>query len=257
MSTSNQSYTAIIPAGGRFPDDSYHLVLKALAEIDGRTLLEIVLSALSKVNQIERKIVVGPWEGISDIAKKYKAGWVDDTGSLLGNVQAGLKLDEIPDSDQIIVVSSDLAEPKAESISAFLDNSPDDAELTIPLVSKEDFMREYPGSPSTFIKLRDGSFTVGSLLTAPAALIRNPPDALAALLGNRKSQFAMARALGISTVWGFLTGSLSIENLEHKVTKLTGVKSVAIRNSAPDLALDVDDENDLLYARSESLFLKS
>jgi len=247
-----EQFTAIIPAGGRFTQRSdSSVVIKALLEINGKSLLEILLLSLSRVDAVGRTIVVGP-KSLHSLTSEYEAVWIDDTGSLLGNVQAGIRFEKLDSDSRIAVFAADMVHPKPESIAAFLFESSGDAKLTIPLISKASFEAAYPGSPSTFVKLKEGEVTTGSMLTCPAGLIENPPPAVAALLGNRKSQIAMAKALGWGVVWGFMTGSLSIDNLEARITKLVGVNAKAIRDSAPDLAMDIDDERDLEYAASLS-----
>jgi hypothetical protein len=251
-------YTAVIPAGGTFsardlaslPSGASATVsLKALARVGDLTLLDIILTALSKVEEVSKSVVIGP-PILSTIAKNYDVSWINDTGSLFSNIRAGTVAAGISGDDRVLSISADLAAPKPESIKSFLARIPNEACIALPLVEQGDFMRAYPGSSSSFVNLRDGAFTIGSLITAPAKLILDAPTVVAAFLGNRKSQIQMAACLGPAVALGLLTRSLTIDTLESRIAELTGVGAHAVPGCGPDLALDVDGARDLIYARS-------
>ncbi len=246
------TFTAIVPAGGRLsPQDarSCDESVKALLQIGGESLLARLLRELRAVGLVERVVVIGPAE-TRLISECFGALWTLETNSLLGNVQAGVRAANLSGADPIFLVGSDLAAPNALSFANFLDNLPADAQVAAPLVTRERFAQVYPGSPSTFLTLADGQYTLGSQFTAPAGLLLAPTPAIAAMLGHRKSQLAMALTFGLPFALGLLTGLLTIPALERRASDLLGVPARAVPNSAPDLALDIDNFADYQYALS-------
>ena len=248
------TFTAVVPAGGRLsPQDARACgeSVKALLPIGGESLLARLLLELRLVERVERVVVIGPTE-TRLIAESLGAIWILETTSLLGNVQAGVRAVSLSGEDRIFLVGSDLAAPDARSLTSFLERSPIDAKVAAPLVSRETFVKAYPGSPSTFLALADGHYTLGSQFTAPAGLLLAPTPAIAAMLGHRKSQLAMALTFGLPFALGLLTGLLTIPALERRASELLGVPARAVPDSAPDLALDIDNFADYQYALSLS-----
>jgi hypothetical protein len=59
----------------------------------------------------------------------------------------------------------------------------------------------------------------------------------------------MAKLLGPVFVCKFLMKQLTIADLERKITSLLRCSGKAILDSPPELAYDIDDEEDYIYAK--------
>jgi GTP:adenosylcobinamide-phosphate guanylyltransferase len=244
------SVTALVMAGGRIGGEYARVggtQVKALVRIAGRAMLESTLDALRSANRVARTIVVGPGD-VRDAAMAFGAEWTIETPTLLGNVQAAVAASGAGGQEKVLLIGSDLAEPRPTSIDDFLARSPDEADFTAPIVSRLDYERVYPSSPATYVKLKEGEITMGSQFLSAASLMISPPPAVAAMLGHRKSQIRMARTLGPWFVWRLVTGALTIAETQQRVSELLGAPSAAVMDCAPDLAFDVDDVRDLTYA---------
>jgi GTP:adenosylcobinamide-phosphate guanylyltransferase len=243
--------TALVMAGGRFEGADARAAgheMKALTEIGGVGMLSGVLAALVAADRVGRILVVGP-EEIREVAHEVGAEWALEMDDLLGNVQAGVRELGLTGGKQVLLVGSDLAAPRAQSFDDFIERSPAKASVTTPIVKRAAYERAFPAGPNKFLAIREGEFTMGSQFLSPAGLLLNPPTAVAAILGDRKSQWRMARTFGLPFLFGLLTHTLTIPQLERRASELLGVTARAVPDCAPDLAFDVDNACDLAYAR--------
>jgi len=239
-------------AGGRFRGRNAEAAgaeIKALTLVGGMTLLARALSALRDVPAVARIVVVGPEAVKASLPEQIE--WIPETSTLLGNVRAGAAA-AYPDAsgDTVLLIGSDLAAPQASSLTDFIDRSPERLGVTVPLVERSSVESAFPGCPGAYVPLREGQFTIGSQFLAPVSLLLNPTPGMAAMLGHRKSQLLMARTLGWPIAWGLLRRTLTIEQLEQRASIILGAPAGAVRDCAPDLAFDIDDERDLVFARA-------
>jgi len=65
---------------------------------------------------------------------------------------------------------------------------------------------------------------------------------------NRKSKIGMARILGLKFVYGYLTQSLTVSDVEAKVKDVLKCSAAAVPGSPPELAFDIDYQEDYHYA---------
>ena len=151
-----------------------------------------------------------------------------------------------------MLTASDLPFLTAEALDDLLDRAPQDADLVFPILRKAHYEAVFPGSPGAWTRLSDGELTGGStLLVRPAAIEKN-----AALIERvfeaRKSQWAMARLLGLGLALKFGMGKLSIAEAETRASALTGCRCRVVWDAHPHLACDLDDEADFAYAEAHA-----
>ncbi len=117
-----------------------------------------------------------------------------------------------------------------------------DVELVYGVVRREDVLRAVPGMRKTFVRLREGTFTGGSLvLLDPHAFGRARP-AIERAVRARKRPWDLARMFGFRTILGLATGRLRIPELEQRAAVLTGIRARALICPAPEIAIDVDTQ---------------
>jgi hypothetical protein len=95
----------------------------------------------------------------------------------------------------------------------------------------------------------EGAYTSGSqFLVRPESLLANLP-LLRSLHARRKSQVAMAHALGFGFIGRLLLRRVTVPQLEERLSRLSGCVCRAVLDCAPELAFDVDSWEDLEYFR--------
>lgn len=148
-----------------------------------------------------------------------------------------------------LVCTSDLPFASADGIEALLQTAPQHADLVFPVVSRADYEARFPGSPNVWTKLSGGEYTGGScLLVRPDALEKNSA-LIERVFAARKSQWDMARLLGIGFALRFKMGALTITQAEARASELTGCRCVALLGGDPRLSADVDTMADYNYAQ--------
>jgi GTP:adenosylcobinamide-phosphate guanylyltransferase len=245
----------ILPAGGRISGEfaaEAGAEVKALIEVGGRTVLQRTLDALRATGQVRRAIVIGPHE-IADHACAKSADAVLPEGGDSGPANILRGIEWLSDTDgsragRVLIVTTDLPFLTPEAISTFIDSCPPDIDLCLPLVSKKAFEKRFPGSDNQYVKLADGSWTLGcGFLVNPEAIESNR-DQIERVFAARKSQIGMARLLGLGFIIRFLTGRLSVSHIEKRCTHMLGCSGKAIPGSCPELAFDLDNIGEYRYA---------
>lgn len=250
----------VITAGGRLPEEfaaRAGTVVKALVSLGGRPLIWRVRDALAAVEGVApNPIVVGPVEDLQSALGGFVAEWVPEGKTGPDNVVRGLAVlsQEAKAGGAVLLSTSDLAFPTPEAIHWLLRSAPEDAEIVYPVIRKETFEAAFPGSPNTYAKLAGQEYTGGSiLLVRPDAIARNLP-LIQRVFEARKSQFEMARLLGIGFLISFLTGRLTVEQAERRASELTGCRCKALMDAPPEIGADIDSLADYEWAES---FLRS
>ena len=243
---------AILPAGGRLDPELAAKVgtdVKALIQIDGKPLLEHVLDAIQSSGMVRRTVLIGGEE----VRKAYggRATLVlDEADSGPANMYNGLEalLAQPEAPTRILLATTDLAYVRGEHVKRLIEMSPIDKQIVVPAVRRADFEAEYPGTSSTFVKLKDGEFTLGGMFLIDAdAMLSMRPHA-EGVFNQRKSKLGMAKLLGFGFALRFLTGSLSLADVEKKIASLLGCSAVPLPGAPAEFAYDIDDWEDYSYA---------
>lgn len=150
---------------------------------------------------------------------------------------------------KILIVTTDLPFLTPELLQSYIDLCPLDKDFTVPLVGKNAWNEKYPGFPATFVKLRDGEWTTGCAYIATVDGLRRAKPHIERVFENRKSKLGMAKLLGPGFVLKYLMKKLSVDDVEKKVRQLLDCSGVAVPNSPPELAFDLDYLDDYEYAK--------
>lgn len=242
---------ALVLAGGR-PDPALPQGVpnKAFVPLCGRPMVEFVLEALHAASSVRRVAMIGP-DPFPSAVRPHVHLAIDDRGSLLDNVAAGLSA--LSGSDRVLAAAADIPLLTPGAVDAFVEAALAlDAEVVYGVVRSEDVVREVPGIRKTSVRLREGRFTGGSLILLEPQAFARARTALDRAVRARKRPWELARLFGFRTVLGLLSGTLGISDLERHAALLTGIRVRALICRTPEVAIDVDTP-ETLAAVSECL----
>ena len=230
---------ALVLAGGR-PDPALPQGVpnKAFVPLCGRPMVEFVLQALRAATSIRRIALVGPDPLPGSVAAHVDLT-IGERGGLLDNVAAGLAA--VGGGTPVLAVAADIPLLASGTVDAFVKAaSALGAEVVYGVVRREDIRHELPGARKTFVRLREGTFTGGSLILLDPRAFAHARAAIDRAVRARKRPWELARMFGLRTLLGLLTGTLEIPKLERRAFLLTGVRARALICRTPEIALDVD-----------------
>ena len=230
---------AIVLAGGR-PDPvlAPGAPNKSFAPLLGRPMVEFVLAAIRAASSVRRIALVAP-SPVSPAAAAYADALVAERGSVLENLSAGLA--SLEGSGKVLVLGADIPLLTPEMIDDFVGAAGAmDAEIVYAAVRREDAVRKFPRVRKTFVRLRDGALTGGSLILLEPEAYKRARPAIERAIRVRKQPWELARLFGMRAVIGLLTGTLRIAALERRAQALTGVRARALICSSPEVGMDVD-----------------
>jgi molybdopterin-guanine dinucleotide biosynthesis protein A len=248
------TYDAILPAGGKIGPELAKRAgvdVKALIEFKGSTILASTVAAIEASGLVGRMVVIGGSE-VQEAAKSLVDTVLPEASTGPENILKGLKylLAASNPPQKVFVVTTDLPFLSSEIIVKFIGQCPNDRDICVPLVNREDWNRAYPNSTATFATIKDGSWTTGCAYLVDVDALQKSMPRIEEVFRNRKSVFKMARMLGPSFLFKFLTRSLVVEDVERKLVSMLGCSGAAIRNAPTELAFDIDDVDDYEYALS-------
>lgn len=246
------TFDAIVPAGGTIDPEFAAKVgtdQKALIEFNGQTMLESVLQALRDSGMIRNIVVVGSKE-VQAKAANFAAIGLEQGDSGPENIFRGLaKLQEKdPNLDQALIVTCDLPFLSPEIVQRYLKLCPTDKDICVPVITAADFERMYPGTTSTYVKTKDGTFTIGGIFLMNAKKMPELRGSIEKVFQRRKSTLGMALLIGPAFILKYLTKTLRIRDLENKIESMFKCTGKAVLNSPVELAYDIDYLDDYEYA---------
>ncbi|ACO47243.1 NTP transferase domain-containing protein [Deinococcus deserti] len=246
------SWSAVVLGGGD-PGDPFaarHGVkVKPLIPLRGEPMAAHVLRALRGSGRVARVAYVGPTTPELDALVDLR---VTDHGTLLSNLEAGveaLRVAGLKPGERVLVVTADIPMLRAQQLCDVLDSAPD-AALVYPVVTRKACEAAYPGVKRTYVRVRDGTFTGGNLFLLDPALISQFLPRLREVLDARKTPWKLARLIGPGVLVSLLTGRLSVDKLEQKVSQVLGVPARALITPHAAVGTDVDKEEDLTLAEA-------
>ena len=210
-----------------------------------------MLDALKQTPNVGPIVVVGPPDLVPLLSIAYPDVCLVPEGQTgPENVLRGLQAvrDEVG-AGMALVCTSDVPFIHADAITGLLQNAPSTADIVFPVVSRADYDARFPGSPNVWTKLSGGEYSGGSvLLVRPDALEKNRA-LIERVFAARKSQWEMARMLGIGFALKFKMGKLTVAQAQARASEITGCRCHALLNGDPRLSADVDNLSDYLWAQ--------
>jgi len=240
----------VVVSGGKVPPalrPQFDLAAKSLIPWRGKTLLEYAVEALLASSAATRPIaVVGPEEARAPLVQYGDdVRWLQCGETLMDNANIGLKFHG--EGRTLLLLSPDLPVVTGGAVDSFVAAVPPEAEIAAPVITREQFLRRFPGAPNKFVPTADGEITMGSaFLITGRALRMNIPlgqDAYRA----RKYPWRLAYIAGLKITWQLFTRRLNLDDVEARISKLCDAQVRAVFVGAPELAYDVDVPENLEY----------
>ena len=247
-----ERYDVVLPSGGRIDDHFARVALtpyKSLIKVQDYMIGFKVLEAVNDSNRLGRIMLVAPKE-VQDAFGIRVPNKLNDTGDLAKNIAMAIReLKSMGDcTSRVAIITTDLPYLEGKNIQAFLDACPDDADICVPLISKEEYLDRFPSASGTFVKLRDGEWTLGCIyLMKPDVYLKILPE-VERVVANRKKKLAMAKLLGGGFVWKVLTKAITSTEVARKVETILGCRVALIKGGPCEFAFDIDDIVDYEYA---------
>lgn len=238
---------AVVLAGGEGAviDPTVHV--KGLVPIAGRPMVEWVVDALRASESIgEIALVIPSIDGLGSWVEKVDHVVISDA-SFIENAIAGC--DVFMNKGHVVGTTGDLPALTPEAINDYIGRSlATGAEITYPLVRAEDMEAQFPGSQRTYVKVAGGRVTGGNMMVIGPDVVRRNRQIVQALFDTRKSPVAMARVLGISFIFKYITGRLRVDDVENKMGQLLGGECAAVYTEHASIGADVDKPIDVVVA---------
>ncbi|MCD5407648.1 MAG: nucleotidyltransferase family protein [Desulfotomaculum sp.] len=220
---------------------------EALIPVGKKTMVEYVIAALLKSNNIRRVLLVGP-PVLHNIFLSSRVEIIPFQKTLLENVRAGFRY--LPTTGKVLVLTSDIPLITAEAIDDFmLSGTQSNAELFFPIVFKQIIAKKFPQAKRTYAIFKEGAFTGGNMVLVQAEVMERCLQRGARLVEWRKKPLKLCLALGSNFLGKYLTKRLTVAEAEHKVSELLGIKGRKIICNYPEIGMDVDKPEDLLLVK--------
>ncbi len=241
---------AVITAGGRVYDEFAREAgtpVKALARIRGAALIDRAIGAARGAGA-RRVAVIGGSDVRAHCAARVDA-MIDEGDSGAENVHRALRAwsDDVP----LLYLTSDLPYIEAAHLGDFVERAGRDA-LAMPICDVAAYETRFARRPGLNVRLAGERVVNGCAFIIPTGSI----DRIAALGAHffdaRKDPLAMARLVGFPFLIRFVLGRLSIARLERRATEVLGIPARAVRESAPELAYDIDTVDDYRHASAHA-----
>jgi GTP:adenosylcobinamide-phosphate guanylyltransferase len=233
----------IVVSGGEVPQglrSRFQLPAKSLITCRGKSLLAHSIHALLESECASRPIaVVGP-AGVQDELAQFgdAVKWLHCGNTLMDNAAIGMRFHG--EGKDLLILSPDLPAVTGAAIDLFVNAIPADAEIAVPIVTREQFLRRFPGAPNKFVRTAEGEITMCSAFFFTGRALKMNLGLGTDTYKSRKNPIKLAAILGLGVVFQLLNGKLRIEAVESRVSRICDAQARAVRVDAPELAYDVD-----------------
>lgn len=238
---------AVITAGGRI-DGAFAVeagtAVKALAVVRGNTMLDRILQALRGAGATRIALVGG--SQVRAAAQNQVDRFIDESPSGSQNMLRALRAWP-DDGEPLIYATSDLPYVTAATIRDFASRVPPRT-LGVALSEHADYVARFPDAPTAGITLAGERVVNGGVFVIPGGSVEPLAAIATQFFDARKRPWQMAGLVGAPVLLRFVLRRLSIGDLERRAHQTLGVHALGLRNCAPELAFDVDGENEYRYA---------
>jgi len=221
---------------------------KALIMINGKPMIDYIVDALNNSENIDQIIVVGPEKELHPYIGKKVKKILNPGNSILENMESGLNF--FDSNDNLLLLTSDIPLITPEAIDEFLKICiKRKAYIGYPLITKENIMKKYPETKRTYVTMKEGIFCGGNIAFFKPEVFFQQKNLIEELFENRKTTWKYIKILGLKFIFKFIFKTLTIEEVERRVTGILGYNSIAVMISHPEVMIDLDKLSDLELIR--------
>ena len=220
---------------------------KGLVPFQGVPLGQRVLGATRSSAHIVTTTYVGPadWEFLPSEANAPGGDRLVDSLAF----GAGAVLANPAQVDWVLLLTADLPWLTGEDIDAFIAECAPameaGAQLCYAVAPERVMAQAYPGEKRTYVTLADGKVTGGNLALVHRSFMPKLLPFIDDVFRNRKNPIALARIVGLGTLFALLTKRARISAIEARASTLTGAPLKAVLTDRAAIANDVDAEEHL------------
>ncbi len=256
MGEADMNFDVLVVAGGKNDGALKQISNKeyeSLIEIDGKPMVQHVIDAVKKVQEINDIVIVGPEELKNVTENEYNI--ITPKGRMINNIKRGIE--GLNNDNHILIITSDIPLITPEIIREFLQKCKEEKKFALfyPVISKEINLKRYPEVERTYVHLNEGVFTGGNLVLVSPYIIQGPLDWYNRILSLRKKPLKMSKMLGFKFIVKFIFRKLSISEVEERTSEIIGHECKALILDYPEIGFDVDKPSDLKIMREK--YLKS
>jgi len=221
---------------------------KALIMINGKPMIDYIVDALKNSENIDQIVVVGPEKELSPYIGKKVRKILNPGNSILENMESGFNF--FDSNDNLLLLTSDIPLITPEAIDEFLRIcTKRKAYIGYPLITKENIMKKYPETKRTYVTMKEGIFCGGNIVFFKPEVFFQQKKLIKELFENRKSTLKYVKILGLKFIFKFIFKTLTLEEVERRVTGILGYNSIAVMISHPEVMIDLDKLSDLELIR--------
>lgn len=238
-----------IPAGGRVRPDRVEgmgTCYKPLALLGNEYLIHRVIRNVRQWPSVRRVALAAPVDVLEAIGPVADLT-VEDQGSGPANLAACL--DALGAPPWVLLMACDAPLITAAVCESFLERCPADADICFSYVLARHYRETFPGSPYLGLPLRGDRIVFGSLHLARTAVLQGHARLFERAFAARKRVWRMLGIAGIGLARRFVTGSLTLHDVEARVGDLLSCRCVGVQCHDPAIAFDIDKPEHLEYAR--------
>ena len=247
-------FSAIIMAADRSPDDpvtrAAGVSCKALTPVGGIPMVLLVLNALGESPAIGPRLLCGPPRPLLEQSAALKSGvdagdygWTANRDS--PSASAGATLEQIPDSQPVLLTTADHALLSSQIIDYFCEQAcTADFDLLVGLAPHEQVATTYPGVHRTRLRFSDRDYCSCNLYAFMTPRSRTVTTFWRKVESQRKRPWRMVAMLGWWPVLKYLLGRLSLQEALDRISSRLEIKIGVVILPFADAAVDVDTEND-------------
>lgn len=211
---------------------------KAFININERRMVDYVLDCFRGMKELAGVAIVGPGDKLRDVGNDVTV--IPQKGDMVANVVAAA---ETLKDGWLLLSSCDIPLITPEAVRDFLSNCTE-ADLFYPLVSKAACEQVFPDMRRTWVQLKDGIYTGGNVFLVKTCKVPSAAGPAGAFFDARKNTAKLASLIGVSTLAKLMLHTLTIQEVEDKMSKILGLKGKAVITDFPEIGTDVDKESD-------------
>ncbi len=221
---------------------------KALIMLNGKPMIEYIVDVLNNSENIDQIIVVGPKKELYPYIGQKVKEIIDPGNSILENMERGLEF--FNSDDNLLILTSDIPLVTPEAIDEFLKICiKRKAYIGYPIITKEIIIKKYPETKRTYVKMKEGIFCGGNIVFFKPEVFFQQKKLIQELFENRKATWKYVKILGFKFIFKFIFKTLTMEEVEKRVTDILGYNSIAVMISHPEVMIDLDKPSDLKLIR--------
>ncbi|MBA7563681.1 molybdopterin-guanine dinucleotide biosynthesis protein A [Candidatus Atribacteria bacterium 1244-E10-H5-B2] len=221
---------------------------KALIMLESRPMIDYIIDALNSSENIGRVLVVGPKNELHPYIGKKVDEILNPGNSILENMEIGLNF--FNSADNLLLLTSDIPLITSKAIDEFLEIcTKRKAYIGYPIITKENIVKKYPETKRTYVKMKEGIFCGGNIVFFKPEVFFQKKKLIKELFDNRKATWKYVKILSLKFILKFLFKTLTLEEIEKRVTDILGYNSIAAMISYPEVMIDLDKPSDLKLIR--------